>query len=386
MIVQGRQGKQTIFAGGEQPVGRSPRRFACIVGMKLECSGDDSRQRHSWHGVRRTLPVMASVMVMLGVLVACGPTPPAEIAAPTSDSSQPPELPAVIETVVQFETPGSDPFIIGNAPYSARFMGGDALGDGSWTIAPGAVATVDFDVPAADVMLRVERMPATADWCRPPTATGSLEDPQHEAVFVRGNTRYNWESGDGTRFARGARGIEIARFRMEPGDKEFRIADASWTGTTNCGGPNAPTEIQLGSPAYLVCGQGTGNLRLSVDQEACYEFELDRQKPEYPRLVVRVADPRQIASEARDARQAGVPEIRFKDHRGNVRLAKSLAEVPVQAAAEVQTSGPVSLIELANGSPLGLRVLEVRYAIDRVETATPGEAGAQLASAPKSRD
>jgi pullulanase len=168
----------------------------------------------------------------------------------------------------------------------------DLFGSGNWTLHPVQQASADpivqgashdangFSVPARTtaVFVAEEQRPSCApfpadifvrgtfnDWANPP-------DPNYQLEFL-GGTEYS------------------ATVPATAGSQVFKIADASWTAETNCGGAQPGQVIELAEPVLLTCGDGTENLGIDIPADGDYTFALDATDTVNPTLTVFEAAP-----------------------------------------------------------------------------------------------
>jgi pullulanase len=78
------------------------------------------------------------------------------------------------------------------------------------------------------------------------------------------------------------------------GNYEFKIADAGWTGDTNCGSPAGTLGVRLGIPVTLACRSDSGNLAMSAPVAGDYTFDLDATSTANPVLTVSKSPPTPI--------------------------------------------------------------------------------------------
>jgi pullulanase len=78
------------------------------------------------------------------------------------------------------------------------------------------------------------------------------------------------------------------------GNYEFKIADAGWTASTNCGAGAAGDNVRLGIPLTLECRDGSGNLKLSAPTAGNYTFALNATDLAMPVLTVTKSPPTPI--------------------------------------------------------------------------------------------
>ena len=62
---------------------------------------------------------------------------------------------------------------------------------------------------------------------------------------------------------------------LEPGTYAFKIADAGWTGATNCGGSVKGAPVPLGAPFTMGCSNGSQDMGLIISDAGDYKFTFD---------------------------------------------------------------------------------------------------------------
>ena len=74
--------------------------------------------------------------------------------------------------------------------------------------------------------------------------------------------------------------------RIAPASYGFKIADANWTGPTNCGASAANAAVTLETPFTMACNSNSQNIGLTTPNDAYYYFGLDATTPATPALTV----------------------------------------------------------------------------------------------------
>jgi pullulanase len=137
-----------------------------------------------------------------------------------------------------------------------------------------------LNVPAAgDYTFELE----AADTANP-TLTVSKAPPFDGALFVRG-VNGDWTTANPMTFD-GVDRYTALLPNVTVGDQQFKIADADWTGATNCGGAQSGQVVELGVPAPIACFSDSQNLSLTVVEAGSYFFSMDVTDPGAPALTV----------------------------------------------------------------------------------------------------
>ena len=142
-----------------------------------------------------------------------------------------------------------------------------AQGNGAWIIPSGQTGVVDFGTPADAVKFSTKDnyTAAAAAAAAGPEATllprGSqkVDAPFDTAMYVRGNIAGDWPHSRDL-LQEVSDNVLAVTIPIEPGDYQFKVADAGWTGATNCGGSDNPTPVTLGATLTLGCSNGSQNL------------------------------------------------------------------------------------------------------------------------------
>jgi pullulanase len=76
----------------------------------------------------------------------------------------------------------------------------------------------------------------------------------------------------------------VSHYRAEvngvaAGSYEFKVADAGWTGPTNCGAAAGGSSATLGTPFPLTCAESSQNIGLTIAQAGAYAFAVDGSNP-----------------------------------------------------------------------------------------------------------
>lgn len=67
---------------------------------------------------------------------------------------------------------------------------------------------------------------------------------------------------------------------------DFKVADADWSMTLNCGDDFGAVPMRLSAPAILVCASDSLNLQFTPSETAMYRFILDVSSNSQPELVI----------------------------------------------------------------------------------------------------
>jgi pullulanase len=73
---------------------------------------------------------------------------------------------------------------------------------------------------------------------------------------------------------------------MPAGAYQFKVADANWTGASNCGAAAGGTSVTLGLPFALTCDNGSQNIGLTLAAAGSYLFAVDGSNPAALQLTV----------------------------------------------------------------------------------------------------
>jgi pullulanase-type alpha-1,6-glucosidase len=239
----------------------------------------------------------------LALLVACGSGSEgaADIDEGATTAQQPP-----VSSSTSFATRATDPFIAGNAPFTAQFSGGVASGNGAWVIKPNQTATVFFGTPADRVTFTTQqhftvssaptgsaplqqRRQAAAAACGVPDTGNDNTQPFGALMFVRGSVKNDWASAAENQLINTGGSTLKVQLQVEAGDKQFKVADAGWTGPTNCGADTEPTPTALDQPFEMICDALSQNIQIAIPTTDCYEFTVNAADTTRPIVTVRKA-------------------------------------------------------------------------------------------------
>jgi len=174
-------------------------------------------------------------------------------------------------------------FQVGTPPIHALFRGGEAKGTGAWIIPAGRTASVDFGTPADAVKF------STIDNYTPTSGSGAgaektallprgsqkVDPPFDTAMYVRGSVRGDWAVLPENQLQEVSDNKLAVTIPLDPGDYFFKIADAGWTGETNCGGSEKGDPVPLGAPYTMGCSNGSQDMGLSIPTAGNYVFTFD---------------------------------------------------------------------------------------------------------------
>jgi len=169
------------------------------------------------------------------------------------------------------------------------------FGSETWALHPVQAASADAVVKTAKHDAGGFYVPArtTAVFRRVTPAQTSCA-PYPRDMYVRGGFN-DWGNPTPTEQYRlqflGGTGYSVSAPVSPAGNYEFKIADAGWTASTNCGAGAAGDTIRLGIPLGLECRDGSGNLKLSAPSAGNYTFALDAADIAKPVLTVTKSAP-----------------------------------------------------------------------------------------------
>jgi pullulanase-type alpha-1,6-glucosidase len=242
----------------------------------------------------------------LALLVACGSgsNGAADVDEGATTTQQPP-----VSSSTSFATEATDPFIVGTAPFTAQFSGGVASGNGAWVIKPNQTATVFFGTPAdrvtfttlqnftvssaptgsAPLRQTTRRTAAAAAACGVPDAGNDNTQPFGALMFVRGSVKNDWAAAAENQLINTGGSTLKVQLEIEAGDRQFKVADAGWTGATNCGADSEPTPTALDEPFEMICDALSQNIEITIATTDCYEFTVNAADTTRPIVTVRKA-------------------------------------------------------------------------------------------------
>jgi pullulanase len=234
---------------------------------------------------RDLLKFSAPALLSAALLSGCGSgsNGAADLSQGPSVSTPPPPV-TVTETFDFVSTTSS--FVVGTPPIHARFSGGRATdaGTGAWIIPSGQTGVVDFGTPADAVKFSTQDnfvAAASPDGGAEkgaflPSSTRKVDAPFDTAMYVRGSVRGDWAVLPENQLQEVSDNVLAVTIPLEPGDYQFKVADAGWTGATNCGGSDNPTPVPLGSAFTLGCSNGSQNLAITIPAPGGdYKFTFD---------------------------------------------------------------------------------------------------------------
>jgi pullulanase len=177
----------------------------------------------------------------------------------------------------------ADYFVVGTPPIHARFAGGEASGNGAWIIPSGQTGVVDFGTPADAIKFStIDNYSATSGsgagaekTTLLPRGAQKVDPPYDTAMYVRGSVRGDWAVLPENQLQEVSDNVLAVTIPIEVGDYQFKVADAGWTGETNCGGSDNPTPVPLNAPFELGCSNGSQNLAITVPTAGDYKFTFD---------------------------------------------------------------------------------------------------------------
>ena len=185
-------------------------------------------------------------------------------------------------------------FVVGDPPTHARFSGGVANGNGAWVIPSGQTGVIDFATPADTVTFSTHdnfTAAAAASSNAHKTALGrvgpqAVSPPFDVPLYVRGSVRDDWAASPQNKLTEATDNVLSLTMPLAAGDFQFKVADAGWTGATNCGAASSPTPITVGVPFVGVCDSGSQNILLTIATAGNYKFTFDVTAPDAPKFTV----------------------------------------------------------------------------------------------------
>ena len=224
-----------------------------------------------------SVPVLLSAALLSGC--GSGSSGSADLGQGPSVESPPP--PVTVTETFNFEAP-YDFFVVGTPPIHARFSGGQASGNGAWIVPSGQTAVVDFGTPADAVKFSTkDNYTATAAVAAAQKSTlprapqEAVDAPFDTAMYVRGSIAGDWAVLPEHQLQEVSDNVLEVTIPIQPGDYQFKVADAGWTGATNCGGSENPTPVPLGAAFTLGCSNGSQNLAITIATAGDYKFTFD---------------------------------------------------------------------------------------------------------------
>jgi pullulanase len=207
------------------------------------------------------------------------------------------QIPGVVAMGIDGCTePGFEPsegalMVVFNAsddPRTLNLFGGEA-----WTLHPVQAASSDPVVKTARHDAAGFFVPArtTAVFRR---ASQTSCAPYPRDMFVRGGFN-DWGNPTPTEQYKlqflGGKDYSVSAPIGTAGNYEFKIADAGWTASTNCGAGAAGDGVRLGIPLTLECRNDSGNLKLAAPTAGNYTFALNAADLAMPVLTVTKSAP-----------------------------------------------------------------------------------------------
>jgi len=222
-----------------------------------------------------SVPVLLSAALLSGC--GSGSSGSADLGQGPSVESPPP--PVTVTETFNF-TASLCCFQVGTPPIHALFRDGEARGTGAWIIPAGRTASVDFGTPADAVRFSTKdnytvAAASTSGASKQtflPSGAQKVDAPFDTAMYVRGSVRGDWAVLPENQLTEVSDNVLAVTMPLAPGDYFFKIADAGWTGETNCGGSENPTPVPLGAAFTLGCSNGSQNLAITIAAAGDYKF------------------------------------------------------------------------------------------------------------------
>jgi pullulanase-type alpha-1,6-glucosidase len=229
-----------------------------------------------------SVPALLSAALLAG----CGSGSNGSADLDDGGSVTPPPPPVTVTETFNFLSTSACCFVVGTEPIHARFAGGEAKNTGAWIIPAGRTASVDFGTPADAVKFSTKDN-YTAAAAAAGTGAGAekatvlprgsqkVDAPFDTAMYIRGSVRGDWAVLPENQLTEVSDNVLAVTIPLDPGDYQFKVADAGWTGITNCGGSDNPTPVPLGAAFTLGCSNGSQNLAITIATAGDYKFTFD---------------------------------------------------------------------------------------------------------------
>jgi hypothetical protein len=232
---------------------------------------------------RDLLKFSAPVLLSAALLSGCGSGSSGSADLDQGPSVVSPPPPVTVTETFNFKAT-ADYFVVGTPPIHARFSGGEAQGNGAWIIPSGQTGVVDFGTPADAVKFSTKdnytaAVAAAGAGAQKatllPRGSQKVDAPFDTAMYVRGSIAGDWAVLPEHQLQEVSDNVLAVTIPIEPGDYQFKVADAGWTGATNCGGSENPTPVPLGAAFTLGCSNGSQNLAITIPTAGNYKFTFD---------------------------------------------------------------------------------------------------------------
>jgi pullulanase len=228
---------------------------------------------------RDLLKFSVPVLLAAALLSGCGSGSSGSADLGQGPSVESPPPPVTVTETFNFSSPNSF-FVVGTPPTHARFAAGVASGNGAWVIPSGQTGVVDFGTPADAIKFSTQDNFTTAaaiavgaqKTTLPRAPQQAVDAPFDTAMYIRGNIAGDWAVLPEHQLQEVSPNILAVTIPIEAGDYQFKVADAGWTGATNCGGSENPTPVPLGSAFTLGCSNGSQNLAITIATAGDYVF------------------------------------------------------------------------------------------------------------------
>ncbi|HSW32820.1 MAG TPA: hypothetical protein VLH36_04305, partial [Steroidobacteraceae bacterium] len=220
---------------------------------------------------RDLLKFSVPVLLAAALLSGCGSGSSGSADLGQGPSVESPPPPVTVTETFNFEAPNSF-FVVGTPPTHARFSNGLAEDNGAWIIPSGQTGVIEFGTPADAVKFSSkDNFSATSAASAGaqkgtllPSGSQKVDPPFDTAMYVRGSIAGDWAVLPENQLQEVSDNVLAVTIPIEAGDYQFKVADAGWTGTTNCGGSDNPTPVPLGSAFTLGCSNGSQNLAITI--------------------------------------------------------------------------------------------------------------------------
>jgi pullulanase len=243
--------------------------------------------------IAQLLKILAPALLASTVLSGCGSgsSGSADLDKGPGVPTDPP--PVTVTETFDFTATG-DYFVLGTPPIHARFSGGEANGNGAWIVPSGKTAVIDFGTPADAVKFATRdnysAAAAAAGASRKTTllagVAAKVDAPFDIPMYVRGSVRGDWAALPENLMSEESDNVLAVTIPLDAGDFEFKVADAGWTGPTNCGADTDPTPVIPGVVFTGQCDALSQNLLLTIGTAGDYKFTFNVTNPDAPTFLV----------------------------------------------------------------------------------------------------
>jgi len=224
------------------------------------------------------LKFSASTLIAATLLAGCGSGSGGSADLGGGGSVSPPPPPVTVTESFNFKATANF-FVVGTPPIHARFLGGVANNNGAWVIPAGKTGVVDFGTPADAVKFATEDnfIASSGTVANKPDvgAAQKMDPPFTLDMFVRGSVRDSWAASAQNKMSEVSDNVLALTIPVVAGTYAFKIADAGWSGPTNCGGTVKNAPVPLGSAFTMLCDSGSQDMGLEITVDGDYKFTFD---------------------------------------------------------------------------------------------------------------